>query len=258
MTSILQTNPFLGVAFFVIVAVALFARFRRRQERSSRQTVGREGLCFRDTPRKHARGGRRTSLVTDAEWEAFRQIKAGITGQKGEVAVGRALALLGAPALHDVLLADSRGLTQIDHLVLGLDAIIVLETKTYSGFITGSVHSQEWTQHLADGATWTNFQNPFRQNHRHCLATSEIVGDLNVVVRGYVVSAGKARFSDAIAGVVVPIDNISEILIPNDGARADQNALQLAWERLVVAARANEARRAEHLEGVRAKRRLVA
>jgi hypothetical protein len=258
MALIFKTDPLLAVAIVVMVAVALFARFHRRKGRSTGHTVAREAPGFRDAPRKHARAGGRTDLVTEAEWAAFREVKSGITGQKGEMAVGRALALLGVPALHDVILADSRGLTQIDHLVLGPDAIIVLETKTYSGFITGSLHSQEWTQHLAGGATRTNFQNPFRQNHRHCLATLEIVGDPNVVVRGYVVSAGKAKLADALVGVVVQINNLSDILIPNNGPLADQNALLLAWERLVVAARADEARRAEHLEGVRAKRGLAA
>ena len=83
---------------------------------------------------------RRTNLVTDEEWQAFQEVKAGITGQKGETAVARQLALLGAPALHDVILADRSGLTQIDHLVLGPDAILVLETKTYAGFIEGGLN----------------------------------------------------------------------------------------------------------------------
>jgi Nuclease-related domain len=242
-----QANPLLAGAFVVLVLVVVALLVRRRGR--SRHLVDREAPRRAGPASKPASGGRRTNLVTDAEWGAFREVKAGITGQKGEAAVARQLALLGAPALHDVILADSRGLTQIDHLVLGLDAIIVIETKTFSGFITGSVHSNEWTQHLAQAATWTTFQNPVRQNHRHCLAALEIVGDLNVLVRGYVVSAGKARFGDALAGVVVPLDRLSEIFIPSDGPRADQSAMRLAWERLVAAAQAGEARRAEHLDG---------
>ncbi len=89
----------------------------------------------REAPRRGAAPqpssrGRRTNLVTDDEWRAFQEVKAGIIGQKGEAAVARQLAHLGASALHDVILKDSRGLTQIDHLVLGLDAILVLETKS--------------------------------------------------------------------------------------------------------------------------------
>jgi restriction system protein len=252
-----QANPLLAVAFVVVVVVALLAKLRRRHGRSPRHLFGRGAHC-RDAASKPACGGRRTDLVTDEEWKAFREVKAGITGQKGEAAVARQLTFLGAPALHDVILADSRGLTQIDHLVLGLDAIIVLETKTYSGCITGSLHSNEWTQHLAQDATRIAFQNPVRQNHRHCSAALEIVGDLNVLVRGYVVSAGTARFGDALAGVVVPLDKLSAIFIPGDGPRVNQSALRRAWERLVAAAQASEARRAEHLEGVRGNRGVAA
>jgi Nuclease-related domain len=252
-----QANPLLAVAFVVLVAAALLVKPRRRHGRSPRHLVGREAPR-RDAASKPARGGRRTNLVTDEEWQAFREVKAGITGQKGEAAVARQLVLLGVPALHDVILADSRGLTQIDHLVLGPDAIIVLETKTYSGCITGSLHSNEWTQHLAQDVAGTAFQNPVRQNYRHCAAALEIVGDPNVLVRGYVVSAGKAGFGDALTGVVVPLEKLSDIFIPGDGPRADQGALRRAWERLVAAAQASEVRRAEHLEGVRGNRGVVA
>ena len=256
MQPIFQSHPVLIVAVITLVALMLSARLRRRREWPARRPVGREAP--RPAAPKPASGSRRTNLVTDEEWQAFREVKAGITGQKGEADVARQLALLGTPALHDVILADSRGLTQIDHLVLGIDAILVLETKTFSGFIAGGLHSKQWTQYLAQGKTQTAFHNPVRQNHRHCSATTEIVGDLNVLVRGYVVSAGKARFCEALAGVVVPVDNLSDIFIPGDGPRPDQNALRLAWERLILAARANEARSAEHLEGVRAKRGAAA
>lgn len=257
MQSILQSNPLLIIALAVLVAFVLSANPRRRRRRPYGDPVGRQAPQGPAGPQPTGRC-RRTNLVTDEEWQAFREVKAGITGQKGETAVARQLALLGAPALHDVILEDSRGLTQIDHLVLGLDAILVLETKTYAGFIEGELHSQEWTQYLAQGATRTNFQNPVRQNHRHCSAASEIVGNPNVLVRGYVVSAGRARFSDGLAGVVVPLDTLADVFLQSDGPCADQNALRQAWERLTIAARAGEARRAEHLAGVRAKRGTAA
>jgi len=255
MPSVFESDPLLVISALVVVVFVLSARPRKRHGLSYRRQhreVRRRGAAPQPSSR------RRTNLVTDDEWRAFREVKAGITGQKGEAAVARHLAHLGASALHDVILEDSRGLTQIDHLVLGLDAILVLETKTFSGVIAGGLHSREWTQYLAQGTTRTNFQNPLRQNHRHCAAAVEIVGDPAVLVRGYVVSAGKAWFGDTLAGVVVDIDNLADIFIPDDSRRADRNALRLAWGRLVVAAQAGEARRADHLAGLRAKRGLAA
>jgi hypothetical protein len=255
MPCVFESDPLLVISALVVVVFVLSAWPRKRHGRSYRRQH-REVRRREAAPQPSSR--RRTNLVTDDEWRAFREAKAGITGQKGEAAVARHLAHLGASALHDVILEDSRGLTQIDHLVLGLDAILVLETKTFSGVIAGGLHSREWTQYLAQGTTRTNFQNPLRQNHRHCAAAVEIVGDPAVLVRGYVVSAGKAWFGDTLAGVVVDIDNLADIFIPDDSRRADRNALRLAWGRLVVAAQAGEARRADHLAGLRAKRGLAA
>jgi hypothetical protein len=82
MQSIFQSNPLLIVALFVLVAVGLMATPRRRRGPPSRGPVGREAASRR-APSKPTSGGRRTNLVTDEEWQAFREVKAGITGQKG-------------------------------------------------------------------------------------------------------------------------------------------------------------------------------
>jgi restriction system protein len=252
----LESHPLLAAAFVLLaVFMALGAPRRRRGSRSASR--GRR-VVRTSASAPTASKRRRTNLVTDEEWQAFREVKAGITGQKGETAVARQLAFLGAPTLHDVILADSRGLTQVDHLVLGPDAILVLETKTYSGFITGGLHSREWTQHLGQGSTRTSLQNPIRQNHRHRSAASEIIGNADVPVLGYVVSAGKARFCDELVGVVVELPNLPSILMAGDRRQADQAALRAAWDCLRAAAQAGEARRAEHLADIRAKHGMAA
>jgi hypothetical protein len=128
--------------------------------------------------------------VDERAWAAFGAFKAGITGHKGESAVALALAGLGYSALHDVLLADLFGLTQVDHLVRGPDCILVIETKRYGGQITGSLRGDVWMQHLAGGEVRYSFRNPIRQNHRHCRAVEAVLAELDVPVGGYVVSAG--------------------------------------------------------------------
>jgi hypothetical protein len=66
----------------------------------------------------------------------LRRVKAEMKGRKGEAAV---LARAGFPALHDVIVRDGWGLTQVDHLVRLPDGIAVLETKAHAGMVTGHV-----------------------------------------------------------------------------------------------------------------------
>jgi len=68
-----------------------------------------------------------------------------LIGRGGERAVRLALARLGLPALHDVVLADALGHTQIDHLVRTTQGIVVIETKTFSGWISRQVDGTEHT-----------------------------------------------------------------------------------------------------------------
>ena len=127
-----------------------------------------------------------------------------LIGRGGERAVRLALARLGLPALHDVVLADALGHTQIDHLVRTTQGIVVIETKTFSGWITGTLYSAGWTQHLAGGRIRHRFQNPVRQNHRHCKAVEAAIIGLTVPVHGRIVSAGRARFCEALEVVPIP------------------------------------------------------
>ncbi len=197
------------------------------------------------------RQARRTTFVDERTWEAFGEFKAGIIGRKGESTVARELTRLGLPALHDVILADMFGVTQVDHLVRALEAIIVIETKTYGGHITGTLHSHEWVQHLASGETRHPFLNPLHQNHRHCRAVEAAIAGFDVPIAGIVVSAGNATFCDDLQGAVVPVDRLIEVLNRLSSRARDPAALEKAWLCLVSAVTTAEARRVEHGEMVR-------
>jgi hypothetical protein len=200
---------------------------------------------------------RRTTFVDERVWAAFGAFKAGITGRKGESAVALALAGLGYSALHDVLLADLFGLTQVDHLVRGPDCILVIETKRYGGHITGSLRGDVWVQHLAGGEVRYSFRNPIRQNHRHCRAVEAVLAGLDVPVGGYVVSAGSATFCAALAAVVVPLGRLAEMFHATPPRTHTPAHMETAWDRLAMAAAASEHRREEHREAMCRRRARV-
>ena len=179
-----------------------------------------------------------------------------LIGRGGERAVRLALARLGLPALHDVVLADALGHTQIDHLVRTTQGIVVIETKTFSGWITGTLYSAEWTQHLAGGRIRHRFQNPVRQNHRHCKAVEAAIIGLTVPVYGRIVSAGRARFCEALEAVPIPVPALGRLVVDSPWmARVNTGELNAAWTRLGTLARRTPRLRRLHRAEVRARRK---
>lgn len=192
------------------------------------------------------------ATVDEAGWAAFRAFKAGITGREG--AVASELAQLDVGALHALALPDARGLTQIDHLVRGPGVVVVIETKSYAGIITGGLEEPAWTQNLAGGEERYRVPNAVRQNRRHCDAVERLLVGRPVPVRGLVVSAGTARFAGELASAVTGLEGLGEPLAPGPMAHSSAAALDAAWQVLVEAAARSAGLRDAHLEAVRARR----
>jgi restriction system protein len=72
--------------------------------------------------------------------------------------------------VHNVILPARNGTTQIDHVVVSIYGLFVIETKNMDGWIFGSTQQETWTQQFFKKKF--KFQNPLRQNYRHtrCLA----------------------------------------------------------------------------------------
>jgi len=71
--------------------------------------------------------------------------------------------------IHNIMLRTEQGsTTQIDHIVVSVYGIFVVETKNYSGMITGEYNSKMWTEHKYRYRY--PFYNPIRQNYGHVKA----------------------------------------------------------------------------------------
>ena len=92
-------------------------------------------------------------------------------GQLGEEEVQRILSRLPREeymVLNDVLLPTKNGTTQIDHVVVSLYGIFVIEAKNYQGKIYGTRNSEKWSQYI-NGEEY-QFRNPIKQNIGHAMA----------------------------------------------------------------------------------------
>ena len=105
-------------------------------------------------------------------------------GRQGEEEVKRILA--GLPrteyvVLNDVLLPAGNGTTQVDHIVVSLYGIFVIEAKNYAGKIYGTRNSEKWSQYL-NGEQY-NFRNPIKQNLGHVIAIEKatMVSNRNII-----------------------------------------------------------------------------
>ena len=104
-------------------------------------------------------------------------LTSGQKGAQGEKQVARHLRWLSKKqyiVLSDLMLLQGRRLTQIDHVVVSVYGIFVIETKNYHGTITGTERKEFWTQER-HGKRY-NFRSPFRQNYAHIRALMQLLG----------------------------------------------------------------------------------
>jgi hypothetical protein len=81
--------------------------------------------------------------------------------------------------LNDILLKINNSTTQIDHIVICKSGIIVIETKTYTGWIHGHEKSEYWTQTIFKNKN--KFKNPIKQNWIHVYALKKILKEYNEI-----------------------------------------------------------------------------
>lgn len=100
-------------------------------------------------------------------------------GEKGEHYVSNLLNQLPEDQyriLNDITIPSVYKTSQIDHIVVSIYGIFVIETKYYKGWIFGSEDSEYWTQNIY-GHKYQLY-NPIRQNKSHILALKKAIPEL--------------------------------------------------------------------------------
>ena len=106
----------------------------------------------------------------------FNIIKPLISGHVGENYISEILNSLPKDkykVYDNVMLNTKRGSTQIDHVIVSIYGIFVVETKNYKGLIADSKYGEHWVQYVC-GRKYS-FYNPVRQNYGHIKALQEIL-----------------------------------------------------------------------------------
>ena len=115
-------------------------------------------------------------------------------GKIGEKVVARKLDHLPKDqyrVLNNVTIPTPKGSSQIDHLVVSIYGIFVIETKNYNGWIYGGEYSECWTQHIYGNKY--QLYNPILQNAGHVRALRRVLKDYEPLpILPIVVFSGKA------------------------------------------------------------------
>jgi ribosomal protein L37AE/L43A len=129
-----------------------------------------------------------------------------INGWLGETATAnalrRALDCETYKLLNNVIIPTSGGGTaQIDHIIISVHAICVIETKNYAGRIFGDENSPEWLQQ--SGGSGRTFPNPLRQNWGHLKALAEFLHYPQPAFENIVFFAGECTFGTSMPANVL-------------------------------------------------------
>jgi Nuclease-related domain len=121
-------------------------------------------------------------------------------------------------AAHQVLVPDGMGgYIHIDHLLLTLRGLLILDTRRITGLIFGGDQMSDWTV-MARGRRYT-FDNPQPALYDRIAAVKALVGD--VPVEGRLLFSNAGKFTKGIPKWVMMLDGLEVEFPPIDRSMKD-------------------------------------
>ena len=108
---------------------------------------------------------------------------------------------------NDVLLPTEDGTTQVDHVIISIFGIFVIETKNIKNWIFANTGTT-WTQVIYKRKN--KFYNPVRQNYKHVKTVESLLKCSKDIIYNTVVFSSNCEFKTDVPGGVVKLN----ILIP--------------------------------------------
>ena len=112
-------------------------------------------------------------MMLSAVLKVFMPVIKGWIGEKTVAVILSSLPQNEYHTLNNIMLKTNRGTTQIDHIIVSVYGIFVIETKNYKGWITGMDSSPHWTKNVY-GKKYS-FRNPILQNYGHVKALAALL-----------------------------------------------------------------------------------
>lgn len=180
-------------------------------------------------------------------------------GKLGEAVVSRSITKkLDSSIYHiinNVTLSSFDGTTQIDHIIVSIYGIFVIETKNMKGWIFGDKNNKTWTQTIYKRSH--KFQNPIHQNYKHIKTLVKITGIEEDKFHSVIVFTGDSTFKTKMPDNVLDRGWVAYVLSKND-LLLSYNLVQDATEcinsqKLEASLKTNQ----EHINQLKAKQRII-
>jgi hypothetical protein len=165
-------------------------------------------------------------------------------GRRGETRVSEELDLSGGQdRLDDIVIGITmKRSAQIDHLVRGVRALVVVETKNWRGSVEGGLDDRLWKLTRPNGEV-AMLRNPVSQAARQARIVRDAAGSdappiLSVVVMAGRVVHASGKFPEGVLSIRDLQSHLPKMLNGGDG---DPDAVQKSWDYLVEDAFSNGA-----------------
>ena len=98
--------------------------------------------------------------------------------------------------IENITLPTRNGTTQIDHIIVSIYGVFVVETKNLTGWIFGDPKKYVWTQ-IIYGYSKNKFQNPLYQNYKHVRVLQSALTLSSRKIHSVIVFVGDSEFQTA-------------------------------------------------------------
>ena len=174
-------------------------------------------------------------------------------GKRGEMQVAALLALLPKKSykvVNDLLIQSKGHSTQIDHVVVSIYGIFVIETKYYQGWIYGGENSEYWTQNIYGNKY--RLQNPLWQNQGHVKTIARLINDLgNVPIYNIVAFSRQATIKVDRSLPVMYWWNVVPYIKRHKEAHLTESQADIIYNTLLSANVKEKAARKQHITSVK-------
>ena len=151
--------------------------------------------------------------------------------------------------IKNVTIPTNLGTTQVDHIIVSVFGVFVVETKNMKGWIFGNQNQKTWTQKIYNHSS--KFQNPLHQNYKHVKALESLLGLNNQQVHSVVVFVGNSTFKTDMpenvthgAGYIKYIESKKEIVLSK--SQVNEIIIKIEHSRLTPSFKTNH----EHVKHV--------